>query len=440
MSDAITITGCRLWLEGRFSEGKLCLEGGHISKLGTFDGVRGLEIPCDGLAVFPALIDNHVHFREPGAEEKEGFASGSAASAHGGATSVLEVQNSAPLLDSPERAHAKRRLVGAKSRIKVGFYASATPLVLPHLREMGDLCKGLKLFMAPSHGDEGVGGEESMRPYFQSAAEMGIHLIVHAEDGGIVARESKKYGDKGPAFFSKARPPLAEIAAVECALKLAGEYGTRLHVFHVTTAGAVDLIVDAARRGVNVTSSTCPHYLFFTEKDVARKGGLLKVNPSIKGKHDQQRLLEAVRENEIQILSTDHAPHRPEEKSLSFHQVPAGVSSADVLLPLLSTLVARGAMDFKDVERLCVSNPAKIHDLFEESDLKAGRVADLVLFDPEEEWTVRPEDFLSKGKLSPYTGMKLTGRVAATLMGGRTVYLDEEGPLKGKLPPPELRP
>ncbi|MFH2001697.1 MAG: dihydroorotase family protein, partial [Planctomycetota bacterium] len=413
MQEPFTFTECRLWINNRFEPGKIVVESGRISEMGVFEGIRGQEVRCHGLAVFPALIDNHVHFREPGAEAKEDFRSGSAASAHGGASRVLEIQNSLPLLTSPERVEAKRRLITEKSLVKVGLYASAVKQTLEHLREMAELTSGLKLFMAPSHGDEGLGTDDAMRPFFQKSSEMGMHLIVHAEDGGVVAREGGKYAQMGPAYFSKARPPLAEMVAVERALSLAGEYGTRLHIFHITTAGAVDLIVEARGRGVDVTCSTCPHYLFFSDSDLPVKGGLLKVYPSIKADHDRERLLDAVRTNEVEIVSTDHAPHLPEEKEGDFSKVPAGISSADLLLPLMSTLVARGELEFRDIARLCVSNPIAIHRILEEPELKPGRSADLVFFDPGREWTVTSEDFLSKANRSPYVGMKLTGRVAA---------------------------
>lgn len=429
MSETITFTDCRIWVEDRFHPGSIIVAGGHVTALSAAGRVRGREVPCGGLAVLPALVDNHVHFREPGAEEKEDFASGSAAAAHGGAGTVLEVQNAPPLLTTPERLEAKRRIVAEKSRVRVGLYASAAPDILPHLEEMGGRAAGLKLFMAPSHGDEGRISEEGQRPFFQRAAALGMLLVVHAEDGRVLRRSIERYGGRGPEHFSKARPPEAELRAVEQALRLAGEYGTRLHVFHLTTAGAVDLVAEARARGVDVTCSTCPHYLFFTDRDVARAGGLLKVNPSIKGPQDRDRLLEAVRSGEVEIVSTDHAPHRPEEKALPFDRVPAGISSSDLFLPLMTTLVAKGRLRLRDVARLCIENPAAVHRLHGGGRLAEGEAADLVFFDPEQAWRVSGEAFRSRAKASPYVGMELTGRVAATLVGGRAVYVDRAGPL-----------
>lgn len=431
--DAITLTNVRLLVDGRLEPGAIAVDGGLVEAVGAAASVKGREVDCGGLAALPAMIDNHVHFREPGAEQKEDFASGSAASAHGGAGTIIEVQNSLPLLTNPDLLRAKKEVVAEKSCVNVGLYASAAVEALSHLDEMSASTAGLKLFMAPSHGDDGYESEERMRPFFSHCARLGWMLIVHAEDGRIIQEASQKYDAARPEEFSRVRPPAAEIKAVERALELAREYGTELHVFHVTTAGAVDLIAAARKDGVDVTASTCPHYLFFTDEDVAGRGALLKVNPSIKSAHDRRRILESLHEGIIEIVSTDHAPHLPEEKGLPFAKSPAGISSADVFLPLMTTLAARGELTLDQVVTLCARNPARIHRLLTSGGIREGWPADIVLIDPEARWTPRGEDFRSRAILSPYVGMELTGRVAATLVGGRTAYVDEAGPLKNFL-------
>lgn len=426
----LTLTNLRLAAEGRLVEGKISITGGAVERLGAFEGTRGREVDCHGLAALPALVDNHVHFREPGAEAKEDFESGSAAAAHGGAATVLEVQNSLPLLTTPELVQAKKEIVARKSKVNVGLYASAAPATLEQMEAVSEMTAGLKLFMAPSHADEGMMGEESMRPYFQVCARLGFLLIVHAEDGRLVQEASKRYDGSDPALFSRSRPPAAEIHAVKRALRLAHEYGTRLHVFHVSTAGAVDLIADARASGADVSASTCPHYLFFTEADVAERGALFKVYPPIRGEADRQRIIDGLQKGVIEIISTDHAPHRPEEKEQPFARVPAGISSSDLLLPLLTTLVDRGHFTLDDVIEFSSANPARIHGLLNTGRIAEGWAANIVLVDPKEKWTVRREDFLSRASLSPYVGMELTGRVAATLVGGGPVYVDRKGPLR----------
>ena len=384
-----------------------------------------------GLVAFPALVDNHVHFREPGAEEKEGFATGSAAAAHGGAGTVLEVQNSPPLLTTPNLLRAKRDLAAGKSRVNIGFYGSAVWEILDHFEEMAASTAGLKLFMAPSHGDEGLASREAMRPFFAACARWGCLMVVHAEDGRTIREAARRAGPVGPENFSRLRPPAAEIRAVETAVGLARECGTRLHVFHVSTAGAVDRIADARREGLDVSASTCPHYLFFTDRDTVRLGALLKCYPAVKSAHDRERLRAGLKEGVIEVVSTDHAPHLPGEKTLPFDKAPAGISSSDLFLPLMTTLAARGLLTLSEIASLCSRRPAEIHRLVDAGLLAPGRAADIVLFDPEAKWTVRRGDFLSKASLSPYLGMELTGRVAATLVRGKAAYVDPSGPLRG---------
>lgn len=408
---------------------KIHISGGHIEEIGAFSGIRGNECDCGGLTALPSLVDNHVHFREPGAEEKEDFASGSAAAAHGGVGMVLEVQNSLPLLTTPELVRAKREIVSRKSCVDVAFYASAVRETLSHMDEMAAQTAGFKLFMAPSHADEGYDNEEAMRPFFSHCARLGSLLIVHAEDGRLIGRHAEGLDPNDPADFSSIRSPAAEIHAVECAINVARDCGTRLHIFHVTTAGAVDLIADARTEGVDVSASTCPHYLFFTDADTARYGSRLKVFPSIKSEHNRKRLFDALREGIIEIVSTDHAPHRPEEKRLPFAKSPAGISSVDLLLPLMTTLVARGEFSLDDVVALCASNPARIHRLIDKGAMKTGWPADLAIIDLEKRWTVEEEDFLSRASVSPYVGLELQGRVAATLARGRPVFVDRAGRL-----------
>jgi len=270
-----------------------------------------------------------------------------------------------------------------------------------------------------------------MRPFFTHCARLGSLLIVHAEDGRLIGQHAEGLDPGNPADFSSVRSPAAEIHAVECAINVARDCGTRLHIFHVTTAGAVDLIADARAEGVDVSASTCPHYLFFTDADTARYGSRLKVFPSIKSEHDQKRLFEALREGIIEIVSTDHAPHKPEEKRLPFGKSPAGISSVDLLLPLMTTLVARGKISLDEVVTLCAANPARVHRLAEKGAIRSGWPADLVLVDLEKRWTVEEGDFLSRASVSPYVGFELQGRVAATLVRGRPVFVDRAGKLSG---------
>jgi dihydroorotase (multifunctional complex type) len=244
-------------------------------------------------------------------------------------------------------------------------------------------------------------------------------IVLHAEDDALVNQGLRRYGNKGAADYSKARSASAELVAVDRALTFVRETGARVHFFHLSTAGAVERIAEAKRQGLSVSASTCPHYLLFDDTDVARIGAALKCNPSIKSASDRAALLDAVRSGEIDIVSTDHAPHTVEEKKKSFEEAPSGVSSADLFMPLMLTLVARGELDLQTVIRRCSEIPDR-------GRLSPGRRADLVLVDLKKGFRVTEGHFASKAKQSPYVGMELFGLPVITMVRGRIV-VDRRG-------------
>jgi dihydroorotase (multifunctional complex type) len=320
----VVIRGARVWSELGIRVADVALEAGEIVDVGSVPRGAGTEFDATGLLLLPGLIDDHVHFREPGREDKEDFATGSQAAAHGGVTTIIEIQNNAPLMTSRAAVEAKLALVRPKSRVNVGIYGSATAASLGKLGEMADYVLGYKIFLAPSHGDAGVDSDEMLRSLYREAARAGRPVVVHAEDKATIEKGLAQFSTDGPRGWSRARSPAAEVLAVERALRLCEETGARTHVFHLSAAGSVDRLADAKAKGLPVTGATCPHYLLFTDDDVARVGGLLKVNPSIKGAVDRARLREGVRDGTIDVLETDHAPHLPTEKTAPFNDNPSG--------------------------------------------------------------------------------------------------------------------
>ena len=212
-----------------------------------------------GQWLLPGFIDDHVHLREPGLEHKEGYAAGTRAAAAGGVTTLLEIQNNPPLMTSRAAVQGKLDQVRPKSLVNVGVYGSLVEEALPEVAAMADLVSGYKLFMGPSTGGLDVRGEERLGRLFAAVARTGHWLMVHAEDGELVEQGLARHGGGGAAEFHLARPAAAEIRAVEQALAIARREGTRLHVFHVSTAGATDLIAEARAAGQDVTAGTCPH-------------------------------------------------------------------------------------------------------------------------------------------------------------------------------------
>jgi dihydroorotase len=394
----------------------------EIAPAGTLRAGAAQLVEGRGLWLLPGFIDDHVHLREPGLEHKEGYAHGTRAAAAGGITTLLEIQNNPPLMTSRAAVEAKLALVRPKAVVNVGVYASLVEEALPQVAEMADLVAGYKLFMGPSTGGLDVRGEERLARLFAAVAPTGHWLMVHAEDGALIEQGLARHGAEGAAAFHLARPAAAELVAVEQALRLARQEGTRLHVFHVSTAGATERIAEARATGQAVSSGTCPHYLWFTHEDTARVGTLLKVNPSIKSAADRDRLLQGLREGSIDCLSSDHAPHTAEEKARDFARAPSGVPALDIFMPLCLSLARRGLLTLEQVVERASRAPARVHGLSSKGAITVGRDADLVLLDPSQTRAVRGAEHESRARQTPYEGLELWGWPRLTLVMGRIAF------------------
>lgn len=418
----IAIRGARVYVDGAPRELEIGIDGGEITEVGDDVLPALVEHEAEGALLLPGLIDDHVHFREPGKEEKEDYATGTAAAAHGGVTTAIEIQNNAPLMITREAVEAKLALVRPKSRVNVGIYGSANRASQGKLGQFSDLVFGFKIFLAPSHGDEGVDSDLTLELLFQEIARLGSVAVIHAEDRATIDAGLRAHASTGAAGWSKARSASAEVKAVDRAIRLCERTGCRIHLFHLSSAGAVDAVEDAKRRGLPVTAATCPHYVVFTDQDTARIGGLLKCNPSIKSEVDRTRLREGLRDGILDVIETDHAPHLAHEKRAPFEENPSGISSVDAFLPILFHLVREGVLTLDTlIERACRA-PARLYGIAGKGEIAVGKDADLVLVDDRASWTPTESDFESKAKLSPYVGFELPARVVSTFVGGKKVW------------------
>ncbi|MGH7152224.1 MAG: dihydroorotase, partial [Planctomycetota bacterium] len=275
---SLLVRGGRLFRRGVFEAADLLVREGRIEAVGP-PGSLSPPLPvveAAGLLVLPALVDAHVHFREPGLERKEGWESGSRAAARGGVGTVLEVQNNDPLTTDPDRLAEREARARSKSIVDFGLYANLLPESRVHLGRMAETSPGFKAFLGGGGGHEGIGDSATAHALFAAAARAGRPVVVHAEDPSILAAAAS--GGEDPA---RGRPALAETIAAATAIECAAATGAEVHLFHVSAGRTVDLVEDARARGLPVSASVCPHYLLFTDEEVRRRGGWLRVKPPI---------------------------------------------------------------------------------------------------------------------------------------------------------------
>jgi dihydroorotase len=395
------------------------VRGGRIAALerGLPRGVE--EVAGSGALLLPGFVDNHVHYREPGADAKEGYVTGSAASARGGATTIGEIQNNRPLVTTASQWRAKVVSVEARSRVRVLAYGCAVAGNLRELRELARVAPGVKLFMA-GDPDLEVSELSALRAVFTEVAAADGLLVLHAEHGPTVRDGLKRFGERA-VDFSRARSAEAERVAVEQSIELCAATGARIHLFHVSSAAACDAIRAAKARNLPVSAAACAHYLLFTDSDVAARGAVLKCNPSIKSADDRIALRAAVRDGVLDVVQSDHAPHPRDEKERAFALAPSGIPGADLFLPLWLALVDEGVLDLDALVARGALGPARLHRLDDRGRIGVGALADLVLIEAAE-WTVAEEDFASKAKLSPYVGRTFRRRPAKVWVGGKLVF------------------
>lgn len=388
----------------------LCRDG-RIEAVG-----KDLEAPsaCEvvearGLTLIPGLLDVHVHFRDPGLARKEGWETGSAGALHGGVTSVVEVQNNPPLSTTLAALQARIEHVRARSRVDFGCLANLLPDAVPHLAEMAPHTPAFKLFMGGSTGIGGVTERDELLALVAAAAPTGRMIVAHCEDESLLRAGKQAYPDATAAQHHLVRSSEAEVRSIQTGIELAEETGAAFHVFHISTAGGVDLVRRARARGLPIGSSTAPHYVLLSCEDADRLGNHLKVNPSIKTPADAEAILAGLADGTVEAIGTDHAPHPLEEKDRDYKHAPSGMPSVDLLWPLTFELVRRGKLAADVALAAVTSRAADSLRIPHKGRLEPGYDADLVLFDATAERRVVGAELPSKSKWSAFEGLSLAG-------------------------------
>ncbi len=413
--------------EGIFATNVL-IEGHRIVAIDAAVHTRADEaIDAAGLHLLPGVIDDQVHFREPGLTHKEDLHTASRACAKGGVTTFLEMPNTIPAAKTQALLNAKLALAAEKSLVNYGFYIGATPHNIEDLRTATNT-PGIKIFMGSSTGDLLVDDQDALERIF---AETTLPITAHCEDETTVRANAERFrGISDVAIHSQIRDVTAATIATRRALELAARHRHRFHVLHVSTGDEADIIGqyfagvgdDPARRVI--TAEACPHHLLLSVDDYPRLGTLAQMNPSLKTADDNRRLWQALADGRIQVVATDHAPHALEEKRLPYPQSPSGMPMVENSLALMLTEVHRGRCTLQQVVRWMCDAPARVWDIVDKGRIAVGYDADLVLVDLNRQHVIRNADQLTKCGWSAWDGVELTGLPVRTWVRGREVFRD----------------
>jgi dihydroorotase len=407
--------------------GDLLVRDGRIEALGQVTAVPedAERVDVDGLVVAPGFIDLHVHLREPGDEHKETIRSGALAAVAGGFTTVWAMPNTDPPIDDPA-AVGFVRAAGARAGGARVSPVGAASLALKgeQMTEVGELVAAGAVAVT----DDGhpIWDGSLMRRLLEYTQTFGIPVVQHAEDPVLSAGGVMNEGTVATALGLRGIPNASEAAIVARDLYLAELTGGHLHVQHVSTREAVDLIESARSRGAHVTAEVTPHHLALTEEAVRGYRTEAKMNPPLRTEADRDALRSGLAEGVIDAIATDHAPHHYQGKEREFDDAPFGVVGLETALGVcMSELVQTGILSLSDMVDRLSCGPARIMGL-EGGTLRPGSPADIVVFDPEERWTVDPAQFRSKSRNTPFAGRELRGRVRRTIVGGETRFLEPQ--------------
>ena len=421
------ITNGRIVNEGQSFDGFVVIEGDSIKSIGKGEAPRGdydETVDATGCLVLPGIIDDHVHFREPGLTHKADMASESRAAAAGGVTSYLDMPNTVPQTTTLEALQDKRDRARQKSLVNYGFFFGATNGNSDLFASLDrHAVPGIKLFMGSSTGNMLVDKYGSLLKVFAEAARLGLPVMAHCEDTDIINRNmeqmKKAYGDDPDVMLHpliRSEEACFESAALAAAL--ARQFGTRLHIAHVSTGRELALAAD------NVTLEATVAHLFFSSADYAQKGSLIKCNPAIKRPEDREALRRGIADGTISVVGTDHAPHLLADKQGGAAKATSGMPMVQFSLVTMLELADQGVVTMERLVELMCHNPARLFSISRRGFLRPGYHADIAIVQRGEPWTVGKDIILSKCKWSPMEGHCYDWRVRRTICNGHTVYAD----------------
>ncbi len=425
----LLIKNAKIVNEGSIMMGDVYIEGDTIVEIGENISAKNADthiLDAEGQFLLPGIIDDQVHFREPGLTHKGDIASESAAAVAGGITTYFEMPNTNPQTTTIEAWEHKMGLAAKNSHANYAFMFGGTNSNLEEILKVDvNRVPALKLFLGSSTGDMLVDDKEVLKKIFSNVK---LRIALHCEDEGTIKANHKEametYGEGIPIEQHPIiRSEEACYISSSGAIALAQETGARIHVFHLSTGKETSLFKKGGDlKQKKITSEVCIHHLWFSDKDYASKGSLIKWNPAVKKPEDKEQLWEALLDDRIDVIATDHAPHTLEEKNNPYNSCPSGGPLVQHALPAMLHFVSEERISIeKVVEKMC-HNPALLFDIADRGFIKKGYKADLVMVDPNNPWTVTKDNILAKCGWSPFEGVTFKSRITHTFVNGELVY------------------
>lgn len=408
-----------VYVNGNFKKSDVLIQDGivvDIQREISLDDV--VIVDLNNLHILPGFADVHVHLREPGFFYKETILSGTNAAAKGGFTLVCSMPNLNPVPDSVENLKIQQDIIDRDAVIKVLPHASITKK--QRGKELVDFESLSEKCFAFSDDGRGIQSREIMKEAMEMAKKFGKAIVAHCEDESLVFGGYIHDGEYAKLHGHKGISSASEYKQVQRDVELCEEVGGQYHVCHISTKETVDIVRNAKSKGLKVSCETTPHYLTFCDMDL-KEEGRFKMNPPIRSSEDRDALIEGIKDGTIEMIATDHAPHTDEEKSKGLKRSNMGVVGLETSFAVINTfMVNTGHISFEKLVELMSINPRKIFGL--EYGISVGKKADFTIVDRNKEWIVNPDEFVSKGKSTPFEGMKLTGDILFTICDGKIVY------------------
>lgn len=404
------------------------ITGGMISYIGDDSPSARETVDCSGLVLLPGMIDPHVHMRDLGQAEKEDWTTGSRAALAGGVTTLFDMPNTIPPLVDCE-SFEKKRAAAESSLVNYSFHAGVIEGELEGLKKLletyGSFISGIKIFLAETSSNKTATDPAFLRDAVAIAAEYGKVVLFHHELASCLKKTEAGYSApeyNSIAYHNRKRDPQCEVEGIRFIIDLAKNTEAGLYVCHVSTKEGYELIAEYKKGRNNLYCELTPHHTFLDESAGETQGNFAKINPPLRSHEDMAFLQERLLKGEFDALGSDHAPHQRASKELPYDKAPAGFPGLETSYPLLIDGYLKGELSFGRLSEIAAGKNALLFKLDRKSGIKEGNSADLVLVDPEAEWTVDALLFNTKAKYSPYQGRRLKGKIVKTMVNGRFAY------------------